>query len=179
MANENLDIALGDFGSSFQVQQIPKTTELVSRHYRSPEIITGGSVGVETDLWAIGICLVELATGKRVFDGTDVNAMIIRFLEFGRVFPSGLVRKSKLLRELLEIEESMDGNWNGLLVLEMQKKFQKNSIEQFLKRHLEEKESIKDLTVFMDLIDKILQIDPNERIKAKNALVHAFFKHKN
>jgi len=55
--------------------------------YMSPEHIRGEMVDVRTDLWAVGVVLYEMLTGRRPFDGPD-DATVIHSI--GNDQPAGL-----------------------------------------------------------------------------------------
>ena len=42
-----------------------------SRFYRSPEVMLGLTYSVEIDMWSAGCLLMELYTGRPIFNGTD------------------------------------------------------------------------------------------------------------
>ncbi len=74
--------------------------------YMSPEQAAGKPVDRRTDMWAFGVVLLEMLTGKRVFDGESVSHVIAAVLkdepDWSALPPDtpGVVRK--LLRRCLE-----------------------------------------------------------------------------
>ncbi|GFR45289.1 hypothetical protein Agub_g6397 [Astrephomene gubernaculifera] len=61
--------------------QEPLSSYVVTRWYRSPEVIVGDDYGAPSDIWSLGCTLAELATGDPLFPGRsslDQLARIIR-----------------------------------------------------------------------------------------------------
>ncbi len=81
--------------------------------YMSPEQARGGRVDHRTDIWAFGVLLYELATGKRLFGGesvTDILAAVMRADLPIDEAPEGL---RPLLRRCLERDTRKRLGWIG------------------------------------------------------------------
>jgi serine/threonine-protein kinase SRPK3 len=44
------------------------SSEIQTRQYRSPEVITGGKYGTSADVWSMACLIFEMATGDFLFD---------------------------------------------------------------------------------------------------------------
>jgi len=84
-----------DFGLAGLADELSKEGSYAGTPaYMAPEQITGGRVSVRSDLYALGLVLYELFTGKRVFDTTN-------FAELRRLHESGaLTTPSEFVRDL-------------------------------------------------------------------------------
>lgn len=56
-----------DLGSAFEVSENEVTSYLVSRFYRSPEIILGCRYDPAIDVWSAACTIYEIATGDVLF----------------------------------------------------------------------------------------------------------------
>lgn len=66
-------VKLGDFGLARQADAHTSTGSLVGTiAYLSPELITRGQADARSDVYAAGIMLYEMLTGKQPFQGTEV-----------------------------------------------------------------------------------------------------------
>ncbi|MDP3720495.1 MAG: protein kinase [Acidobacteriota bacterium] len=74
--------------------------------YMSPEQAAGKPVDRRTDMWAFGVVLLEMLTGKRVFDGETVSHVIASVLkdepDWSALPPDTPAPVRKLLRRCLE-----------------------------------------------------------------------------
>lgn len=176
LVNDELDVKLADFGTSFIISDIPETNQLVSRFYRPPEIIIGSEVGSEADVWSAGVCLIELLTGKWIFDGENEKNMILRFLKFGIRFSFKFIEKSKYGWSYFSSEKN--GNENerqNTINFDRQIEYKEITILEFLKIHAKRNLNFALLDLFSDLISKMLEGEPKKRISARKALSHPFF----
>ncbi|MGV8874872.1 MAG: protein kinase domain-containing protein [Rhodococcus sp. (in: high G+C Gram-positive bacteria)] len=72
---------LADFGIARMVDSERLTehgTAIGTAHYLSPEQATGTTVGPPTDIYTLGLVLIECLTGTMVFEGSAVAAAVAR-----------------------------------------------------------------------------------------------------
>jgi tetratricopeptide (TPR) repeat protein len=78
-------------GEAVQAQETELTQvggKALTLHYAAPEQIFGKPISIATDVWALGVLLYELTTGKRPFAAADRNALEHAVLEDDPVRPS-------------------------------------------------------------------------------------------
>ncbi|KAJ3533281.1 hypothetical protein NMY22_g7395 [Coprinellus aureogranulatus] len=71
------------------------TPYLVSRFYRSPEIILGVPYDPSLDVWSVGCTLYELYTGKILFPGKSNAHMLLLMMEVKGRFNSKLLKRAR------------------------------------------------------------------------------------
>ena len=72
---------LADFGIARLIDETRMTATgsvLGTAHYLSPEQAVGGTVGAATDVYSLGLVLLEALTGERPFPGTGVESAAAR-----------------------------------------------------------------------------------------------------
>ena len=95
-------VKISDFGNAFSrvlAKSDPNTFKYThpTRHYISPEILIGGPVWKETDMWSFGCILYELLTGDIMFNPYRDNNMGVNCMHLGMMikvfgeFPSELL----------------------------------------------------------------------------------------
>src|SRR5687768_4023133 len=85
------DVKVADFGIARAVAESSMTvtgTTLGSVHYFSPEQARGDEVTGASDVYALGIVLYEMLTGKRPFEGDSAAAVALRRLNEDPAPPS-------------------------------------------------------------------------------------------
>ncbi|CAB3978491.1 dual specificity kinase CLK2 isoform X1 [Paramuricea clavata] len=158
------DIKVIDFGSAtFEDDHHSRTVS--TRHYRAPEVVLELGWSYPCDVWSIGCIMFELYTGFTLFqthENKEHLAMMERIL--GRL-PSSMCWESKKTKYFYKgrldwDERSSDGKY----VRENCK-----SLRKYAKSKEESHQS------FFDLLECMLEYQPEQRITAAEALEHPFF----
>ncbi|KAF9126025.1 U4/U6 small nuclear ribonucleoprotein prp4 [Mortierella sp. 14UC] len=176
-------LKLCDLGSASDTSENEITPYLVSRFYRAPEIILGLPYDPALDMWSIGCTLYELFTGKILFSGRSNNQMLKHMMDLKGPFPKKMIRKGEFN------QNHFDEDCNFLSV-EVEKVTQKDVI-----RTIQIAKPTKDLKArlmpytnqmapadviqvnhFIQLLDRCLNLNPEQRITPQEALAHPFIK---
>jgi len=173
-----------DFGSACNADDNEITPYLVSRFYRAPEIMMGLQFGCPIDMWAAGLTLFELYTGKIAFMGQSNNQMLKLIQEVKGKMPLKLIRKGFFSELHFDVD-------NDFIYKEKDKvsgrevirtiKFENrpvpgHDLKSLLmpnKQSLPESEA-KRAVMLADLLEKCLMLDPSKRMTPAQALKHPF-----
>lgn len=80
--NSKGEIKLGDFGVSGQLINSVANTFVGTSGYMSPERIQGEKYSVQSDVWSLGMTLVELVLGKFPFPPNGQPLSVFELLEY-------------------------------------------------------------------------------------------------
>lgn len=171
-----------DLGSASPATENEITPYLVSRFYRAPEIMLGIPYDHAIDVWSIGCTLFELYTGKILFTGRNNNQMLRSIMECRGKYPPKLLRRGTLtpmhFDEMLNFHSTEEDKITGRLVTRVVdfKKPTRDLKTRLLgkgTRGMTESE-VKELGLFVDLLDRCLSLNPEKRCTAAEALKHPF-----
>ncbi|TGZ55838.1 hypothetical protein CRM22_010295 [Opisthorchis felineus] len=159
------DIRLIDFGSAtFDYDH--HSTIVSTRHYRAPEVILELGWSQPCDVWSIGCIMFELYTGYTLFqthDNREHLAMMERTL--GHI-PYRMTRKS---RTGFFYHGRLDWDFYN-----QEGRYVRENCRPLLRYCKDESQDTLDL---FDLMAKMLEYDPADRIPLSAALTHPFFLH--
>jgi len=168
-----------DFGSSCRRnEQI--YTYIQSRFYRAPEVILGLPYSQAIDMWSLGCILVELHTGEPLFPGDNETHQLGIISEVFGMVPNSMILASP--KANLYFQQTSKRTYT----------LKSSYAENIGKRSLA---SILGATTggpdgrwkdtpghepehyqrFIDLLNRMLTFNPDERIKPMKALHHPFF----
>ncbi|KAI0344950.1 kinase-like protein [Trametopsis cervina] len=173
-----------DLGSASDVSENDITPYLVSRFYRAPEIILGFPYDPALDIWSIGCTLYELYTGKILFPGRSNNQMLLLMMELKGRFNSKMIKKSRFgdvyfddLGGFQSVEKDRVTGTDVIRQVHVTKPSRdlRTRLMPPASSKLKDDE-MKNITSFIDLLDKCLALDPAKRITPKEALVHPFIR---
>ncbi|GAB4835324.1 Cyclin-dependent kinase C-2 [Ancistrocladus abbreviatus] len=128
------------------------TNRVITLWYRPPELLFGSTkYGPAVDMWSVGCIFAELLNGKPIFPGKD---------------------EPEQLNKIFEICGAPDeGNWPGVSKLPWYNNFKPNRP---MKRRLREVFRHFDRHA-LELLERMLTLDPAQRISAKDALDAEYF----
>lgn len=185
LVNEShLILKLCDFGSASLVNDNEITPYLVSRFYRSPEIILGIPYEFGIDMWSAGCTIYELYTGKILFSGKSNNQMLKFFMDLKGKIPNKIIRKGQFK------EQHFDQSCNFLYheidkITEREKvvvmpviKPSRNLQQELIADQNLPDDQFRKVTQLRDLLDNVFALDPSKRISLNQALAHPFIQEK-
>ncbi|KAI0974469.1 kinase-like domain-containing protein [Xylaria arbuscula] len=170
------------------------TPYLVSRFYRAPEIILGMPYDYAIDMWSIGCTLYELYTGKILFAGDSNNQMLKAIMEIRGKFSPKLYKRGEMSHLHFDevgnfISAERDKALGKFYMRTNQSDLSQTTIRTLtivkptrdLRTRLmaasggmNDVES-RDLSNFVDLLERCLALNPDKRITPSEALKHPFF----
>ncbi|KAL0737545.1 hypothetical protein Bca4012_013755 [Brassica carinata] len=177
LVNENKTVLkLCDFGNAMFAGKNEVTPYLVSRFYRSPEIILGLAYDHPLDIWSVGCCLYELYCGKVLFPGATNNDMLRLHMELKGLFPKKMLRKGAFIDQHFDYdlnfyateEDTVSGKMMKRMIVNVKPKDFGSIIKGY------PGEDPKMLAHFRDLLDKMFILDPEKRLTVSQALAHPF-----
>jgi len=159
LINSDSFVKVCDFGlarctTSAIGKDVIMTDYVATRWYRAPEILLGSTrYGVQADMWSMGCIFGELLGGKPMFPGTSTLSQISKVLEV-----TGKPSKEDI--------ESINSELASVM-LENTVVKKKNSLKNLYPKATAEE---------LDLLEKLLQFNPNKRINVRDALEHDYVK---
>lgn len=163
---ESPNITIADFGAACTEDE-SYDDEFGTRYYRAPEVILKGNVTEKVDIWAAGCILYELIIGEFLFDpDKDKNKSrdyyhLLEMTKISGVFSNKYLKTTKNWNkffdkdgDLKDIEYREFYDWDELM------------------------EKVTDSEVrnkIIDLLKKMLQLEPKKRISSDDILKHSWF----
>jgi len=177
-------LKLCDLGSASDASENEITPYLVSRFYRSPEIILGYPYDPSLDIWSVGCTLYELYTGKILLPGRSNNQMLLLMMELKGRFNSKMIKKAKFGANYFDemggfdsVEKDRVTGGDLIRKVHVSKPSRDLRIRLLPPSSAQMKDDEHKLLIsFVDLLDRCLALDPARRITPKEALAHAFLR---
>lgn len=174
-------LKLADLGSAIHISDEALTPYLVSRFYRAPELILGISYDYGVDMWSLGCSLFELYSGNILFNGRNNNQMLQTIMESRGMFSHKLLRKGKFTDQHFNDRFAFISHQVDKVTEKPVEKligvvgpFPEKTIFSLLNGMENDYNGKTMLSRFIDLIDKMLVLNPDKRITPKDALEHPF-----
>ncbi|KAL8856505.1 MAG: hypothetical protein Q9178_006904 [Gyalolechia marmorata] len=172
------DIRLIDFGSATFEEEYHSSV-VSTRHYRAPEIILNLGWSFPCDIWSIGCILVEFYTGDALFQTHD-NLEHLAMMEA----VCGGKLESRLVRQVQQGSRGNNGNQAAKYFNRGKLDYPNHETSKASKKYVKAMKALKEIIPstndfnkqFLDLLQKIFVYDPKNRIGAKQALRHPWFK---
>ncbi|VUZ48156.1 unnamed protein product [Hymenolepis diminuta] len=149
--NSDVELRIIDFGLARQ-RNNQMTGYVATRWYRAPEVMLNWMhYNDSVDVWSVACILVELKTGQALFRGLNHIDQV---------------------KQIMSIVGTPDE--------EMMKRITSNSAREFIERNYTERRDLKEVFPWaspnlLDLLSKMLVLDPDRRLTAAQALAHPYF----
>uniref|UniRef100_A0A3P9M037 Protein kinase domain-containing protein n=1 Tax=Oryzias latipes TaxID=8090 RepID=A0A3P9M037_ORYLA len=162
--SEPFRVKLIDFGLASKTTDIQMGTRLQNICFRAPEVILGLPLDERLDMWTVGYVLALLYTGFYILP-RDSEFNIIRTMVEMQGMPDNECLDQGLYTNkfFTKTEENSKVAWKL------------DTPEQQSKKTGEQQTKIKEVEQLIDLLKRMLEVDPNKRISPNDALRHPFF----
>lgn len=154
-------VQVADFGLARRMgpQSEHLTPTVVTLWYRAPEILLGGRQYTSAvDIWSAGCILAELLIGRPLLPGNTEIAQIDKIFSM-----LGYPKPTNSLHKLPQISKISAEKYE-------------NRSASFALRAVMSKYGVELSDAGLDLLMRCLELDPEKRITAKEALDHEFFR---
>ncbi|CAI5524840.1 unnamed protein product [Closterium sp. Naga37s-1] len=138
-----------------------------SRSYRAPEVILGLPYGPKIDVWSLGCILAELCSGQVLFQNDSLATLLARVVGIiGPIDPS-LLRRAKDAHKYFTRHRVL---------------YERNPETDALEYLIPKRTSLKHRLPmgdegFLEFVAFLLQVDPDKRPTADEALLHPWMSH--
>ncbi|GAX14838.1 hypothetical protein FisN_29Lh046 [Fistulifera solaris] len=189
------DVKVIDFGAS-RMSNIDMYSNIQSRSYRAPEVMLGLPYNVAIDMWSLGCILVELHNGRALFPCFHEFDLIQKIVGTLGMIPHEMLERAKDHRkqQFFETKQSSSGESVWKLKKSLVR-LTKNSTPKLVRQKasadpiaaltkivqlgaIKQKvypfKSSEYYVQFVDLVNKMLAIQPSARITPREALHHPF-----
>uniref|UniRef100_A0A0G4IDM5 Cyclin-dependent kinase 2 homolog n=1 Tax=Chromera velia CCMP2878 TaxID=1169474 RepID=A0A0G4IDM5_9ALVE len=154
LINREGALKLADFGlaRAFGIPVRSYTHEVVTLWYRAPDVLMGSrKYSTPVDIWSVGCIFAEMTNGRPLFPGSNDNDQLNKiFKVLGTPSPQTWPGVTELSGWKTDFQQHAPHNWVDIV------------------QHLE--------PAGIDLLSKMLKYDPNQRISARQAMEHEYFR---
>ena len=173
------EVKLIDFGSSCYTTD-HQSFYIQSRSYRAPEVVLGVKYDQRIDIWSVGSVLAELYTGYVLFQNDSLPSMLARIIGILGNIPDEVLQSgadthkyftlSNIIYEPCSNPNSYNHDPNSEHYNLIYPK--KTSLAHRLHLPLNGVEFTAEDFLFLDFIRRLLDLNPETRLTAREALSH-------
>lgn len=176
-------VKLIDFGLSY-LSSGPPGVVVQTIFYRAPEVILGICFTEVIDMWSLGVLTAELATGRHLYPGDasyDVLNLIVKtqgqpadyLLDRGQATNNFFVQTARGQPRWLFLRPRYFEIRTGYRTKD-RRNMKLRSLDDLRKFMLVDTNKQNDQLLLVDLIKKMMDLDPEKRIKPQEVLKHPF-----
>lgn len=164
-----------DFGSSCLVSDSPinQFPYIQSRYYRAPEILLGTGYSCAIDIWSLGCIIAELYLGRPIFEGSNSITQLYCIIDLLGMPTEAILKNSAHLSRYFQ-RAGLDPEGRSILDPTVKThKFTRTTIRELIESKNEPNTPL-HIRYFSDLISRMLEWDPTQRITPLEAVNHNF-----
>ncbi|KAJ3288200.1 cyclin-dependent serine/threonine protein kinase [Borealophlyctis nickersoniae] len=153
LINKKLELKLADFGlaRAFGIPVRSYSHEVVTLWYRAPDVLMGSrQYSTSIDLWSTGCIMAEMASGRPLFPGSSIKDQVLK------IFKTLGTPDEKIWPKITELPDY------------------KPDFPVYARQSLAAVLPKLDADG-IDLLERLLEYQPDRRISAEKALLHPFF----
>jgi len=154
LINREGHLKLADFGlaRAFGIPVRSYTHEVVTLWYRAPDVLMGSKkYSTPVDIWSVGCIFAEMVNGRPLFPGTSDDDQLLKiFATLGTPSPESWPQIVELPEFKEDFPQYEPQTWN------------------YIVPNLD--------PTGVDLLTRMLRYDPNQRISARVAMEHEYFR---
>ncbi|TWW65276.1 Homeodomain-interacting protein kinase 2 [Takifugu flavidus] len=168
-------VKLIDFGLARVASTIPQGSVIQARCYRSPEVLLGLPLTEAVDMWSLGCLVGRLHLGYRLFDGNNEYDMMRSIVELlgqppNSMLDAGINTKQYFKKSLWAWNRSWKlKKCHGTTAYHFL-----DSLDDILSAFPTKDSENPGLGLFVDMLKKMLDLDPATRITPAQLLQHGF-----
>lgn len=176
-----LKVKLIDFGLSYSSSGPPGVV-VQTIFYRAPEVILGICFTEVIDMWSLGVLAAELATGRHLYPG-DASYDVLNLIVKTQGQPADyLLNQGQATKQFFV--QTAGGHWLFLRPRHFEirtgyrakdrRNMKLRSLDDLRKFMLMDSDNQNDQLLLVDLIKKMMDLNPERRIKPQEVLKHPF-----
>ncbi len=179
-----LKVKLIDFGLARPVSAVQPGVCVQTTWYRAPEVMLHMPFNEAIDMWSLGLVAAELATGYPLYPGnTDYD--MLSFIIETQGQPADHVLDRGIGTKYYFNKESSGWKFKTPKEFAFETGFHATETRRIRLKRLDDLEQLLEINrghhsdhhLLVDLIKRMLQLDPEQRIKPLEVLQHPFFAH--
>ncbi|KAM7371094.1 hypothetical protein PAMP_010589 [Pampus punctatissimus] len=180
-----LKVKLIDFGLARPLIETKPDDNVQTRWYRAPEVLIGSLYNEAIDMWSLGLTAAELALGFTLYPG-ETEYDVLRFIKQTQGQPAnylldcGLVstyyfNKLQNGQRRWRFKKPREFAYETGYNARETRRIKLKSLDELEKFVVVKSGHQRDQRLFIDLVKKMLELDPDHRIKPLEVLQHPFF----
>lgn len=163
-------IKFADFGLSHCPWASSKMDVIQTLYYRAPEVLLGYDYDSSVDTWSVGCVLVECLLKKPLFKSWNEKDLIRTIAKVIGTPSQSVIRKAPNRDQLFRFDEDSQ-QW---ICTGFEKPVVPMGLRKYIETHYKTESIGPDFSMFIDLIENMLKLDPCQRCSPEVCLMFPF-----
>lgn len=172
-----LCIRIIDFGLACPVKEFVPGTMVQTFYYRAPEVQVGSPITESADMWSVGCIAAEMFLGETLFCASNDSDLLSHVIEIVGQPPKHVLDSGKLTQYYFRCCKGSAGWIHQKICSEFNNPLTIASLDDIINFNSAQMMSAAetwDCSLFVDLLKRMLDVDPERRITPEDVLKHPF-----